>query len=242
MSLVAAIPANTEPQLRSLLLAMIAKLDKTPTETQVQVGSVNTVTDPNVIAKAVPPTQPVGLTVVSGYTTISLSWSTPLYAGHSYTEIYRSKLNSSTDAVANGLYAYTRANAFNDSVAPGSGWYYFIRFVNVKLEVGPFASIYGESVVTSISLTNVAPGTMAVDTLTPAKFSNGTTTISLDGETLTAPNVVSNKAAIGTYLLAISATPVDVGELAIEATSNTSLTLKYKGSDGVVRSAVITLV
>lgn len=241
MSLVAAIPANTEPQLRSLLLAMIAKLDQTPTETQVQVGSVNTVTDPNVIANAVPPTQPVGLTVVNSYTTISLSWSAPVYVGHSYTEIYRSKTNSSTDAIANGLYAYTRANAFNDTVAPGSGWYYFIRFVNVKLEVGPFVSIYGESVVTSVSLTNVAPGTMTVAALTPAKFSDGTNETVLDGAKITTKMVDCDKAVIDAYQLATSITPAANGDLAIEATSNTQLTLKYKGSDGTVRSVVLTL-
>ena len=40
---------------------------------------------------------------------------------------------------------------------------------------------------------------------------------------------------------AASATPVDNGDLVIQATSNTSLTFKYKGSDGTVRSGSITL-
>ena len=38
-----------------------------------------------------------------------------------------------------------------------------------------------------------------------------------------------------------STTPAINGELDIEATSNTTLTFKYKGSDGVVRSGTITL-
>lgn len=38
-----------------------------------------------------------------------------------------------------------------------------------------------------------------------------------------------------------SATPTANGELTFQATSNTSLTFKYKGSDGVVRSASLTL-
>jgi len=38
-----------------------------------------------------------------------------------------------------------------------------------------------------------------------------------------------------------SVTPASNGNLMIEATSNTSLTFKYKGSDGVVRSATVTL-
>jgi hypothetical protein len=38
-----------------------------------------------------------------------------------------------------------------------------------------------------------------------------------------------------------SITPANNGDLAIQATSNTSLTFKYKGSDGTVRSGSITL-
>ena len=38
-----------------------------------------------------------------------------------------------------------------------------------------------------------------------------------------------------------SVTPSDVGDLVIQATSNTSLTFKYKGSDGTVRSGSLTL-
>lgn len=38
-----------------------------------------------------------------------------------------------------------------------------------------------------------------------------------------------------------SATPLEVGDLVIQATSNTSLTFKYRGTDGTVRSGSITL-
>lgn len=38
-----------------------------------------------------------------------------------------------------------------------------------------------------------------------------------------------------------SATPMELGDLVIQATSNTSLTFKYKGSDGTVRTGSITL-
>ena len=39
-----------------------------------------------------------------------------------------------------------------------------------------------------------------------------------------------------------SATPVNNGEMVFEATSNSSITIKYKGSDGTIRSATIPLV
>jgi hypothetical protein len=40
---------------------------------------------------------------------------------------------------------------------------------------------------------------------------------------------------------AASATPVANGDLVLQATSNTSLTIKLRGSDGVVRSVMLTL-
>ena len=40
---------------------------------------------------------------------------------------------------------------------------------------------------------------------------------------------------------ALSATPPNNGDLVVQATSNTSLTFKYKGSDGTVRTASLTL-
>lgn len=40
---------------------------------------------------------------------------------------------------------------------------------------------------------------------------------------------------------AASVTPAENGDLSIQATSNTSLTFKLKGSDGVVRSGSVTL-
>jgi hypothetical protein len=38
-----------------------------------------------------------------------------------------------------------------------------------------------------------------------------------------------------------SADPIDIGDLVFQATSNTSLTFKLKGTDGVVRSGSVTL-
>lgn len=43
------------------------------------------------------------------------------------------------------------------------------------------------------------------------------------------------------HALAASVTPANNGDLMFQATSNTSLTFKYKGSDGTVRSASVTL-
>ena len=39
-----------------------------------------------------------------------------------------------------------------------------------------------------------------------------------------------------------TATPISLGEIVFQLTSNTQLTIKVKGTDGVIRSANITLV
>jgi hypothetical protein len=44
-----------------------------------------------------------------------------------------------------------------------------------------------------------------------------------------------------TLVPAVSETPATNGQLTFEATSNTQLRLRYKGSDGTVRSASLTL-
>jgi len=59
----------------------------------------------------------------------------------------------------------------------------------------------------------------------------GAAVATLTNKTLTSP--VINPAA--------SSTPAANGNMTFELTSDTSLTLKVKGSDGVVRSSVLTL-
>lgn len=241
MSLVSLIPADTPAQLRTLFESIIARLGGTAA-TQVQ-QSPTFVPNPEATANAVFPHAPIGLVVASTSASITLSWSIPTYAGHSYTEIYRSKTNSPIDALANGLHAYTRANAFSDTVAPGSSWYYFIRFVNLKLEAGPFASIFGQTIATIVSLSDVSPGTMDVSTA-DAVFANGADQVVISGDKLTSPLVETLAATINALVTKPAATvaPVANGDLVIEATSNTTLTIKYKGTDGTVRSTTLTLV
>lgn len=44
------------------------------------------------------------------------------------------------------------------------------------------------------------------------------------------------------FILAAAQDPPGRGQLTVQATSDTSLTFRYRGSDGVVRSASLTLV
>lgn len=59
----------------------------------------------------------------------------------------------------------------------------------------------------------------------------------------TITNALSNKVDTNLALFkpGSSVSPIANGDLILEATSNTSITIKLKGSDGVVRSTVLTL-
>ena len=66
----------------------------------------------------------------------------------------------------------------------------------------------------------------------------------MDAEQLpvSAPQAAALATKAGTVLVpAASATPANNGEMVFEHTSNTSLTLRLKGTDGVVRSVALTL-
>lgn len=60
---------------------------------------------------------------------------------------------------------------------------------------------------------------------------------------VSAPQAAALAAKAGTVLVpAASANPANNGDLVFERTSNTNLTIKMKGTDGIVRSVVLTLV
>lgn len=59
---------------------------------------------------------------------------------------------------------------------------------------------------------------------------------------VSAPQAAALATKAGTVLVpAASATPANNGDLVFERTSNTNLTIKMKGTDGTVRSVVLTL-
>lgn len=75
------------------------------------------------------PTQPQGVSAYGGFGSILVKWENPNYAGHAHAEVFRSSENVLADAT---LIATVSANVFSDIVPLGSGFYYWIRFVNVN--------------------------------------------------------------------------------------------------------------
>jgi hypothetical protein len=57
----------------------------------------------------------------------------------------------------------------------------------------------------------------------------------------TAPNYKLDVNGTFGFTPGTSVTPADNGDVVVEATNNTTLTFKLKGSDGTVRSGTITL-
>lgn len=80
------------------------------------------------------PHAPVNLTGTGGFTFIALTWDHPTYRGHAYAEIWRSETDSFSSAM---LIATEVTDIFSDSVNMGTGYYYWVRFVNVADMKGP---------------------------------------------------------------------------------------------------------
>lgn len=95
------------------------------------------------------------------------------------------------------------------------------------VQVGGFFSL-NQTVIPTASAAFIADNGSQTDPVFRGRV-NGVDKFVIDGS----GNVVITAAA--------SVTPVNNGELVIQATSNTSLTFKYKGSDGTIRSASLTL-
>jgi len=75
-------------------------------------------------------------------------------------------------------------------------------------------------------------GNAVIDSLTDALSTHAGIATSTDNSTFTKDIVQTPSSTV---------TPASNGELMVEATNDTTLTFKYKGSDGVVRSGTITL-
>jgi hypothetical protein len=86
------------------------------------------------------PTTPTGFEVSGGFSSIFLRWDSPVYYGHSHTEIWRGTVESFTDAA---MIATTPATVFGDIVSTGSSYYYWVRHVNANNRAGAYNATLG---------------------------------------------------------------------------------------------------
>ena len=96
------------------------------------------------------PTAPTGLEVAGAFTNIMLDWDAAPYCGHAFTEIWAARVERNKDgkwtttSLDKAKYVgQTEGNVYAHAVEEGSGYYYWIRHVNVDGIRGPFDSVAG---------------------------------------------------------------------------------------------------
>ncbi|MGD6739675.1 phage tail tip fiber protein [Photobacterium leiognathi subsp. mandapamensis] len=124
----------------------------------------------NVITKPLPPTipdtdkpvevphAPNGFMAYGGFGSIMLEWQLPTFSGFAHAEIWRAAPNidgSSPNLDQSVLVATTPATVFGDVVDPGSTFYYWCRFVNIKDFAGPYHGVDGVKVSTSQNISDI---------------------------------------------------------------------------------------
>ncbi|PHX05507.1 hypothetical protein [Vibrio splendidus] len=86
------------------------------------------------------PTLPKHVQINNGFGLTTLTWDTPTYKGHAYTEIFQATKDDFTQAVRIDT---TSANIRSIPLSMSGDYYFWIRFVNVSGSVGPIQSTFG---------------------------------------------------------------------------------------------------
>lgn len=112
------------------------------------------------------PVAPTGVTADGAFHTITLTWDTPAYKGHSYAEILRAEIDNPSSAVAIGT---TLANVYSDAVGKGFSAFYWVRFVNKNGMVGPLHGTSGLHAATSPDVDEIIASATNFAIYNPAK-------------------------------------------------------------------------
>lgn len=112
------------------------------------------------------PVAPTGVTADGAFHTITLTWETPAYKGHSYAEILRAEVDNPSSAVAIGT---TLANVYSDAVGKGFSAFYWVRFVNKNGMVGPLHGTAGLHATTSPDVDEIIASATNFAIYNPAK-------------------------------------------------------------------------
>ncbi|WP_338771951.1 hypothetical protein [Aeromonas veronii] len=112
------------------------------------------------------PVAPTGVTADGAFHTITLTWDTPAYKGHSYAEILRAEVDNPSSAVAIGT---TLANVYSDAVGKGFSAFYWVRFVNKNGMTGPLHGSSGLHAATSPDVDEIIASATNFAIYNPAK-------------------------------------------------------------------------
>ncbi len=86
------------------------------------------------------PTVPTGLAASGALDNIIVTWNTPNYNGHAYTEVWAAATNNFS---AKALVGMSAGVTFTHAIGSSATRYYWIRFINTENTAGPYNSTVG---------------------------------------------------------------------------------------------------
>ena len=180
------------------------------------------------------PPAPLNLVATGAMTSITLTWSGINYnSGYSYTEIWRA---NSDNLGASVLIGTTTSGMFSDAVGSDASHYYWVRFVNVLDDKGPFNATSGVAGATAPDLAYVLSQLSSTYGATSdAPFFQLDNPTTINGVTV----------AAGTYIKEAKIhngeiTNAKIGALAVDAAKIANATIvNAKIADGTIETAKI---
>lgn len=115
-------------------------------------GSVSAAPATSVATLYGTPPAPINLTTTGALANIILSWDTPAYPGHGYTEIWAAEapaLGGIPDIGAATLVGMAPGAVFAHNLGAGTTRWYWIKFINMDGQAGPFNAVEGVEGATS---------------------------------------------------------------------------------------------
>jgi len=180
------------------------------------------------------PPAPLNLAATGAMTSITLTWSGINYnSGYAYTEVWRA---SADNLGASVLIGTTTSGMYADAVGSDASHYYWVRFVNVLNDKGPFNATSGVAGATAPDLAYVLSQlSSAYGATSDAPFFQLDNPTTINGVTV----------AAGTYIKEAKIhngeiTNAKIGALAVDAAKIANATIvNAKIADGTIETAKI---
>lgn len=180
------------------------------------------------------PPAPLNLAATGAMTSITLTWSGINYnSGYAYTEVWRASADNLGAAVLIGT---TTSGMYADAVGSDASHYYWVRFVNVLDDKGPFNATSGVAGATAPDLAYVLSQlSSAYGATSDAPFFQLDNPTTINGVTV----------AAGTYIKEAKIhngqiTNAKIGALAVDAAKIANATIvNAKIADGTIETAKI---
>jgi len=180
------------------------------------------------------PPAPLNLAATGAMTSITLTWSGVNYnSGYAYTEVWRA---SADNLGASVLIGTTTSGMYADAVGSDAAHYYWVRFVNVLNDKGPFNATAGVAGATAPDLAYVfSQLTAAYGVSSDAPFFQLTSNTTINGVVIPAGTYIKEAKIHNGQI-----TNAKIGALAVDAAKIANATIvNAKIADGTIETAKI---